>query len=79
MKFIHEYDETGSHRLVATEGHQVGAWVGYAVPAKLVTQGGLYFVVTQFWSEDFKPDTVYEYIQKVTATVTRTMKVTASA
>lgn len=83
MKFTHEYDERGNHRLVATLGHQVvatGKWAGYRTPCRLAQRGTRHqwFCVTDYLAGEFEPDTVYTYSVAQKAT-TKEMRRTASA
>ena len=73
MKFDHEYDLMGNHRLIWTpspsrfEQPATGSWAPYTAPAivKLANVG--YFTVTEYFTGEFESDKVYEFRPYATA------------
>lgn len=68
MKFIHEYDERGNHRLrLLASTHSTvdrqGDWASYTAPATLNFHGSTFVVATAYFAgAEFQPDTVYHLV-----------------
>lgn len=72
MRFTHEYDAHGNHRLILNPlvpGHEVitGEWANYQGFAyasdTYYTPPRRYFATTDFWTGDLKADTAYELLE----------------
>lgn len=78
MKFTHEYDHYGNHRLVLTQGHQVlatGEWASYQGPAFIFHLKETWMCWTSYYSGTFQEDRVYTYNpSNITTEVTESPK-----
>jgi hypothetical protein len=62
MKFIHEYDEKGNHRLIIVRGEVtiLGEWAAYTAPAVVTYQGGAYMICTAFFDGVLEGEKPYQ-------------------